>query len=731
MKKIRVISIILASLLSGAMLLAQNNLSLETYLLVKKYQAAKELQDKQKLKSEYRLLGNDESPQVKVFIAYNADFDKSELEQLGGKIGVETSKVLIATIPIDKLMQLSDLKGVMRVDIGGKVKPMLDKAIPAMNVDAVHKGQGLSQPYTGKGVIVGIIDIGFDFTHPMFSDANGNCRVKRAWLANDNSGNPPNGYDFGTLYTDANYIKNVLKYSNTQDTHGSHTLGIAAGRNESDKYSGIATEADIVVVELLNTFDEAEVYTQLIESVDYMYKYADSVGKPIVINMSLGLHQTNAHDGTEIGDIALQEIMQNNPNGKIIVASAGNSGGMNIHYSANVKGSIITTGHNLYMGYILGMPDEEFKVEISVYTKNNPNAIAKTLKYSTNQKRIIDTTIYDATKQYSYPLLIELDPAYQFNNKPYCKFELNPFKINAESYYYLDMLGFTVTSTNANIHAWGDVSLTQTGSPQIADSKYTVASPAIIDEVIAVGAYITKTEFVNYQNTTISAYSSNNIEDITDFSSIGPATDGRIKPDITAPGSIIISACNNAYVDNLTISDLYLVGPSATGGWYIAKEGTSMSCPMVTGVVALMLEVNPKLTSKEIKQILQATAINDNFTGNVRNNKSAYWGWGKVNALAAMVSAETSGIYEGKNDISDKLTIYPNPVINNNVTLQFDNPIGMPYAVQIYDAIGKLVFLSSITDDKTLDISHLSSGTYTVILINGNNIASQKIAVAR
>jgi hypothetical protein len=55
--------------------------------------------------------------------------------------------------------------------------------------------------------------------------------------------------------------------------------------------------------------------------------------------------------------------------------------------------------------------------------------------------------------------------------------------------------------------------------------------------------------------------------------------------------------------------------------------------PTVTGIIALMLEMNPKLDAPTVKQILQQTARADAFTGPTPNPN---WGYGKIDALAAL-----------------------------------------------------------------------------------------------
>jgi subtilisin family serine protease len=167
----------------------------------------------------------------------------------------------------------------------------------------------------------------------MFSDENGNCRVKMVWLPADTNGNPPANFDYGTLYTDSNYIKNILKYSSTSNSHATHVLGIAAGtrvQGKKNTYSGVAPKADIVAIELGNhpKREEGGLSITVLESIKYIFQYADSMNKPAVINLSLGYGGYSDHgcDGESLFDLAMNELIDENPNGRIVVVAAGNQG---------------------------------------------------------------------------------------------------------------------------------------------------------------------------------------------------------------------------------------------------------------------------------------------------------------------------------------------------------------------------------------------------------------------
>lgn len=89
------------------------------------------------------------------------------------------------------------------------------------------------------------------------------------------------------------------------------------------------------------------------------------------------------------------------------------------------------------------------------------------------------------------------------------------------------------------------------------------------------------------------------------YSGRGPTEICVVKPEIVCPGTGIIS-CNNK-------------------NGYSAKSGTSMAVPIVSGIVALMLERKPDLTNKEIKKKMYETAID---VGLPKNHQ----GWGEINA---------------------------------------------------------------------------------------------------
>lgn len=87
---------------------------------------------------------------------------------------------------------------------------------------------------------------------------------------------------------------------------------------------------------------------------------------------------------------------------------------------------------------------------------------------------------------------------------------------------------------------------------------------------------------------------------LSSFSSVGPTVNSTMKPDIAAPGSSVRSAYNG--------------GPDS----YATLSGTSMACPHVAGVVAILLSQNPDLTPLQVRDLISAGADQDTLvpTGN-------------------------------------------------------------------------------------------------------------------
>jgi hypothetical protein len=180
---------------------------------------------------------------------------------------------------------------------------------------------------------------------------------------------------------------------------------------------------------------------------------------------------------------------------------------------------------------------------------------------------------------------------------------------------------------------------------------------------------------------------------IASFSSLGPTRDGRIKPDIVAPGLYIISARSSLVPVSDNDPDIY----------HRVLAGTSMATPQVAGVIALMLQRFPTLQPSEISQMLKTGARLDSFTGLLPSG-SPIWGFGKLDARTA------TGFY--------RLTLTTeNFPPSASITIKVDNsPRTNIPGGSWYD----LYFLKNTTHTIDLEAGNSTMGGVRYMILNGS-----------
>jgi len=273
---------------------------------------------------------SDLGPKVMVFM--KSEGDVSELmSRCGCEVHATAGDISIVAMPVRNIGTIASDSRVKRIETGRGMRVSNATIATAINSTQAHHGLRLPQAFTGKGVVMGIQDIGFDLTNPNFYSADmSRYRIKAFWdmLSTDTIGSR---MPVGNEYTDS---ISLLAYSHSRDseytTHGSHTLGTAAGSGYNSKYRGIAYDSDICLVsnytgDLREMISEEESYKYTyatdVLGFKYIFDYAQSVGKPCVISFSEGGVQDLYGD-----DLLYYEMINRlvGP-GRIIVASAGNN----------------------------------------------------------------------------------------------------------------------------------------------------------------------------------------------------------------------------------------------------------------------------------------------------------------------------------------------------------------------------------------------------------------------
>ncbi len=664
---------------------------------------------------------------------------EASLIAMGARVGTKAGDIWTVQVPLTSVNEFVNTTGISYIQFDEPVFSNMDTARFRTHVDSVHAGFNLPMPYTGKNVVVGVIDAGFDYTQVSLLDTTGTAmRVKKIW-EQKKSGNPPAGYFYGNeLTTPASMI--AAETDAYHFSHGAHVAGIAAGSgyngNAADRqYRGMAYESDLVLVGITPDKEQwtSTGLTDIIDAMSYVFSYAAVQGKPAVANLSWGC-TVGPHDGTSLFSQACDNLT--GP-GKIFVCSAGNNGQNLIHFNRtfNSPDTIIKTVLNIPLVVdqkrawldAWGDVGNSFCLEASL--NNGTTTLGTVGVYCTGD------SAYGAYQKYIIGqngdtcfISIVTDSA-TYNNKPRVFLDI----LNKTT----NMVLLTLTANNGTVNMWTGYVNDKTGyygsftqypgiTPIISgNTDMTVGDMASSISAIAVGAYASKNVFTNVSGNTISYTGYVGKGNIAPFSSRGPTVDGRTKPDITAPGLVLGSAVSS-YDSNfalVTSPDYESVVSSylhTNGRTYnnAMLMGTSMSSPAAAGIVALMLQVHPTLTPAQCITVLKETAILDNYTGTIPPQGSNIWGFGKINAYQAVLrTLETLGIKTvAAQGEQLNCILYPNPN-TGNYNIDYASAKNETVKIEVFNISGAKVISRDWNviaggNNTSINMQQMSKGVY-------------------
>lgn len=613
-----------------------------------------------------RTLSPEQTVNVFIRLADGADIERIG-RIYGVKFNVGTGNLYTAVVPMSMLAALADDDGVEAVDAGQEVHMMMDAARRLTHVDEAHAGTSLTMPYTGKGVLVGIIDTGFDFNHPNFRDKDGNCRIQAVWDQN-NFLVTDSDYGYGKEYrSTAEIVSAGRDMELTGDTHGTHVAGIATGSYDGP-YLGVAPEADIVLVSTNKTEQG------IIDGIDYLLEYAEKAGKPISINLSIGT-VLGYKDGTDAFSVLIDNLMEGQT-GKVISIAAGNEGDRNSTLSGlfgadctGVKSFWIPPTYNRDNLFIQGERGADYELVLSLKNKDTGEELF-TKTFTSDERQTLSFKDFGSQASDNGRLSVSVseNPS---NGNPCFRVtmtydlpetEIWEVALSSESGRYM---------INSDYGEF--VSLGKNGY-SAGTNESSIAATATGFNSIAVGAYVSKNI---YNDLSGSIHDKDwTLEDIYPLSGKGPTYDNRIKPDVVAPGAAVVSSFNS-YANSFYVSPEDKVASvvddytGRTYSWGVAS-GTSMATPVVTGTLALWLEANSDLSLEDIRRIIESTSSHDTFTGEVANG---VFGHGKLDAFAGLKYLEQN-----------------TSIIQNEI-------LGLKY--ELHDGI---LFVSTDTDISRIDI---------------------------
>jgi len=678
---------------------------------------------------------------------------QSGIESTGAVTGTKAGNIWTVQVPVTGVEAFCQLPGISFIELDQPVFPDLNIARQTTRVDSVHAGINLPVPFSGKGVVIGVIDFGFDYNHPTFYDTTHSAyRIKRVWELHG-TGNPPAGYTYGNEITDTVLIK-AQGTDNVVQTHGTATAGIAGGSGygstpQANRFRGMAYESEFVLVGV-NRDTIAQQWMQgsfsdFLDGVNYIFSYADTVGKPAVVNISWG-SQSGPHDGTTLFNQACNNL--SGP-GRIIVMSAGNEGEEKIHLtktftaSDTIVNTFLAFSSDVYQRTWVdtwGEPGKTFCGVVTLWHNGLP--------VTTTGVQCIDDSIHDQVLIASGGdtcFVQFLTESATFNGKP--RLTIDIYNTSADS------VGVSLIGNDGTIHAWNEYyyygydfgyqcwfdSLQQPWAVS-GNTVSTVSDMGAADSVLLVGAYCSKTNFtdINGNNWTYSGYVL--AGRLVPFSSRGPMIDGRIKPDINAPGMTIctsMSSYDSAYTPTGASSQLVIKSwfdASLNKTFYYCEfSGTSASAPCASGIIALMMQAYPDLSARQARDIIAATAITDLYTGAIPPQGNNNWGHGKINAYQAIkLLLLQTGIYQAEGVVPD-CVLFPNP--NDGVsTLHLQAAKKESYRLEVYDAKGSCMKQDNWKvqpgeNTYNLDLTGTGNGLYLVKVANDKGSVTMKTIV--
>lgn len=614
---------------------------------------------------------------VGVILGLNDGHTAADIEKAGLEVTVDLGDIVVASGPMDLVIALENNDAVKSISFGEQRQPMMDRTRRFTGADAIQTGEeGLSKAYKGEGILCGIFDTGLDPNHCNFLDCNGESRVKAVWnyMSNDGSARAYLNPDaIGRFATDR-----------SNETHGTHTLGIMAGsyngnvgrvatinddnrvsvssafKKIANPYYGMAPEADIAIG--CGTLYDANI----LAGVQKIISLAEELGKPAVVNLSLG-GNIGPHDGTDNTSRALAKLGEK----AVIFIAAGNEGEDKISIDHVLGGPaqfatlLDATGN--YSGYIdiwsnssatftfipvvqdlkTGATTEICQINNGEGTVKVANTGVTATDYTNavfdkafTTSSMLVTRSKNTTTNNRYNVRVNVSVRINSTtNKDGANYALG-FKIVGDKGQHIQL------TSKVDGGSGGTVFLSDMGQQGFisGSTDFTISSMACGENVVCVGAwngrYIWPVVGGGALYWTGEGY---DVGAPAPYSSYGVLADGRSLPDLVAPGTAVISSISTPYMKHLQsqygeafstyVSNTQSAEQTVNGrvNYWDSEQGTSMATPAVAGGVALWLQAKPTLNVDEVKEIIRKTSTKDDLCPG--SYPAAKVGAGKFNAL--------------------------------------------------------------------------------------------------
>lgn len=585
-----------------------------------------------------------------------------EIEQAGFEtLWKEGTNLAKGKVNLKDLEKIAALPQVLRLEFGEEDDLFLDDSVVEIKArkggaDFVWdvSSAGIFSGLTGENVVIGIIDSGIDYRHPVFfkqSTPEIETRILRIWdpgLVPTSEENGPDdsllksSFTYGVEYSKGMIDDYLNKKSGAVairhrdcNGHGTHVASIAAGdgraevpsqSNSEYKYVGVAPKADLIIVKIFSLeHDPKKPDNNVVgfndrfqDAVNYINEVVkqDYGDRPVVINYSGG-SSLGPHDGLTPEEKWLTEYYEGKSK-KVFVTSAGNAAGSSQHALLNL------TANN------------PVEIPFNLYERRGGNRRDfKKCRYEDNTRTLFIECWYPEMS--SGLLEAQFKLPIESNFRPASALKLNEDDVSgsfdgSKSFVFAhdSVDSIRPPSTNitrnvvrltikpqGNIHLSGEYILKLKATDAVpvhiwcfqayghgfkmgdvlpsevvsgAHDKTLISAPAGAGNIIAVAAY-------DDSNGNITSFSSRG--PLADYTSSGPYLD---KPDLGAPGKSI-RAAKSGYTAPLSPC----CAPAFQAD-YTRKSGTSMSSPHVAGMAALLFEKDSNLSVAEIIGFIKSEA---------------------------------------------------------------------------------------------------------------------------
>ena len=643
---------------------------------------------------------------------------------------------------------------VVRMEAEPAPRAMMDTVAIIIGADRVYQGKAahLPQAFTGKGVVTGIVDVGFDYWHPMFyNDFDSAQRQSRIKWVGDYISTPDK------VMTDPTEIHNAMCTPDPAEYHGTHVAGIAAGSeivvtdfsvvmgyeedlSQREYLRGIAWESDLAFagVDMVGddnvlTADNPPSAT-IVRAFSAIFQYAESLGQPCVINFSAGAAPTFA-SSRELEEEVICQLVKDRP-GRAIVVAAGNSGAG--RYLMH-KPAMLETGGTGFDFAASPYLDAEVKMQKSQSLRLR----LTTADYQTTLAEIaftpeeIDHAASGYVRKYlradEFGILnfVYAIPIAQNNGDERIYNLLCQTAFNSDVRLLLTIQGTGESFVYGNIltSAIEDVATEENHSLTL--EGYSMAWPASIDGLITVGSTGYRYRIKGRRGNEI--YWDDEVGKgkgyIANTSSTGPTLDGRIKPDVVAPGVNIKSALNTWSENMETVQLTYgwvrtqeaIDAPDddEETPWYYAAActGTSMAAPVVAGTIALWMEADPTLTTERVKEVIAASARQPDDELEYPNN---LYGYGEIDAYRGLLCVLGLDRIESLRHHLPAQTAVR--LSGRKLSIDFEDGTPDDFTVRIFSASG--VPLLARHNEHVITLDKLPAGIYAVSVETGSGKAA-------